>query len=96
MRIKINYCHRSLKFHLALKQGGFSGKEIPALLKKLERTQEKIERVELDGETESFTFSRQIYLLANLLSRLSGAPLIISGKKTTEPSFPDYRKRCCL
>jgi hypothetical protein len=94
VKIKISYSGKSLQFRLDSKKGVSSGEGIAALLKRLEKSKEKIASVELSGESQSFTFSRQVYLLANLLSHLSGAPLIISGKRSNAIATPAYSVDC--
>ena len=90
MKIRINYSGKSLKFRLDSKKGASSGEGIATLLKWLERSEEKIASIELNGESQSFTFSRQVYLLANLLSHLSGAPLIINTVEAHKIALPEY------
>jgi len=48
------------------------GEGIERLLTLLEKNQEPITAVNLKGQSPSYTFSRQVYLLVNLLRRLSG------------------------
>ena len=50
----------------------------------------KIKSISLSGQTKSYTFVRQIYLLINMLKSLSQANLFIDGRKINKPAFPDY------
>jgi len=48
------------------------------LLAYLSNNRMKISALNIEGETNSFTFQRQIYLLANLFSKISGAKVKIN------------------
>ncbi len=58
------------------------GEGIERLLTLIEANKEPIAAVNLEGQSSSYTFSRQVYLVVNLLRRLSGC-----SKKVVLPFY---------
>jgi len=71
MVINLKMSDHTLKFTLK-GQKTRSGEGIKRLLSLIENNQEPTVAVNLEGQSSSYTFSRQVYLLVNLLRRFSG------------------------
>lgn len=90
MKIEINYRDRALEYLIEDGSKKKKGEGVSRLLSEIEKSDKKISRIDLRGKTGSYTFSRQVYLLANILKWLSGAKLYISGKQPCGLALPDY------
>lgn len=90
MNIRLNYRDRTVCYQIGKGKKAVSGEGIAGLLGAVESSKEQIEEIKVSGETKSYTFVRQIYLAANLLSWLSGSKLIIGGRKAGGIAFPEY------
>ncbi len=90
MEIEINYLDRKFNFVVINAKKKVRGDSIQALLACVEKSPMKIKSISLSGQTKSYTFVRQIYLLINMLKSLSQANLFIDGRKINKPAFPDY------
>jgi len=77
MEVKITYHNRDLRFT----SDSASGEGFEDLFKFLQKNKNKISKLVILGETNSFTFMRQIYLFANTFRFISGWEIIINGKK---------------
>ena len=84
MNIRLDYHDRTVCYQIESRGKAVSGQSISGLLKAVEESEETIEQIKVSGETKSYTFVRQIYLVANLLGWLSGSRRI---------SFPDYKHK---
>lgn len=89
MEIKVNFKNRDLIYSYGNKEG----KELDSLIEHIGKNKSKIERIEFIGETHSYTFIRQIYLLINILASISDFEIYLNGKKVKqfEQIFPVYR-----
>ena len=90
MEIAIKYHDRDLDYLIKDNSKEKCGKGISCLLLEIEKSDKKISRIDLRGETGSYTFSRQVYLLANILKWLSGAELYVSDNKASGLVLPNY------
>jgi len=88
MDVNVIYKNRDLEF----KSGSNSGRGLDGLLEFVKINKDEINVIEIKGESESYTFLRQIYLLANLLSEISGFEVRINGKliQNSETVLPSY------
>jgi hypothetical protein len=90
MNIQLDYHDRTVRYQIGDGRNAVSGEGIESLLAAAESSKEQIEEIRVSGETKSYTFVRQIYLAANLLSWLSGSKLIIGGRRVRGIAFPKY------
>ena len=90
MVIDVDFKDRELLF----KSGEFSGDGINELLQFISENSDKVQRVDFKGDSGSYTFSRQVYLLANLLSEISESSITINSRevKKGELVLPRYGK----
>jgi hypothetical protein len=88
MDLKINYHDREISYFF----GDKSGSSIDGLLQDVRGA--KIKAIYLEGESPSYTFTRQIYLLVNLLRKVSAANLFLNGQfqEENQPLLPSYRE----
>lgn len=77
MDIKVTYKDRDLKFN----SDSYRGSGIRELLEFTKKNKGKIDHLEITGESNSYTFLRQIYLLTNILSQISDIKIKIDGYK---------------
>jgi len=91
MKIAINYKDRQLAFTAQNKTAKIKGEGIKDLLLLVSKSADKISRIELTGESRSYTFTRQVYLLVNLLKFLSGCSLEINGRAVRGQPRPVYK-----
>jgi len=77
MVVKVQYSNRDLSFS----SGSHSGSGITGLLSFLGENKNKVVHLLIEGQTKSYTFERQIYLLANIVSKISGSEVKINGKE---------------
>jgi len=91
MKLKIKYREKELEFVASGKGKKIEGSGIGDVLKLIEKEKD-FRNIEILGNCKSYTFKRQIYLLANLLKELFGARVKINGKtiKSGEVVCPKY------
>lgn len=77
MEIKITYQDRVLKFSSPAR----SGEGIDSFLKLVKKNKKKIKALHLSGQSSSFTFTRQVYLLVNLIRYLLDCDLYMDSQK---------------
>ena len=90
MEIEIKYQDRNLDYLIKGGPKNKSGEGIRELLSEIEKSDKKISRISLSGETKSYTFSRQVYLLVNMLKEISDSEIFVNGKKTADFILPTY------
>jgi len=81
--------------NLAFKTSGecsLSGEGLDGILSLLEKYGTIINRVKIKGQSRSFSFTRQIYIFANLFKNISTAEVTINGRsikhKVIIPQYP--------
>ncbi len=79
MVIKAKYNGRDIQFS----DGSHLGSGLSDLLSRLGKNKDKVTLLTIDGQTGSYTFERQIYLLANVFSTISGSKVKINGKEVS-------------
>lgn len=86
----INYQDRDLDFQIKGKEE-VSGQGLKDLISHIS-SNDKIDKIEINGGSGSYTFSRQVYLLVNLLSSLNECPVYVNGTKQQEDKIviPSY------
>lgn len=90
MELKVSYKKREVEY--------FSGKQrgegLEGLIDFIGKNKQRLNKIEIDGKSESYTFLRQIYLLANLVAMLTESSVSINGKGVDpkKPQFPSYPK----
>jgi len=91
--ITIKYQDRRMKYQVLDMENILSeGSSIGEILTWIRSNQPTISQISLIGRSNSYTFSRQVYLFCNILRELSGAKLIINGeeKLSRELALPSY------
>ncbi|MCX6809573.1 MAG: hypothetical protein NTZ65_02390 [Candidatus Berkelbacteria bacterium] len=87
MEIDIFYQNRELTF----KSPKESGEGFEDFLRLISENKDKITCVRLSGESKSYTFTRQVFLLVNLLKNFLDCDLYINSKKIEkEIALPIY------
>ncbi|MDH4359072.1 MAG: hypothetical protein OEV37_04040 [Candidatus Berkelbacteria bacterium] len=81
MEIAINYEDRDLAFTVQNKTAKVKGEGAKDLLLLVGKSRDKISKIKLTGESRSYTFTRQVYLLVNLLRFLSECSLKVNGRE---------------
>lgn len=79
MVVKALYDNRDIHFS----DGSHSGSGLSNLMSYLSQNKNKITLLEIDGQTKSYTYQRQIYLLANIVSTISAFKIKINGRIVT-------------
>ena len=93
MVININFHDRTLEFKSHGKYA-FRGEGLNELLAKVAKYGKMIDRVEIKGQSKSYTFTRQVYLFANILSLISISQVTVCGKPIRDKMlFPVYPVR---
>lgn len=71
-----------------------SFESLDELIKNLNKISENLDKITLEGESESYTFSRQVYLLINLLNQLNPADVEINDKIISKKDIavPEYKR----
>jgi len=91
MVIKVNFHDRLLQFSSCGKYT-FRGEGLDELLAKISKYGIMISKVEIKGRSKSFTFTRQVYLFANIFSFILDSKVIICGRpihgKMLFPVYP--------
>jgi hypothetical protein len=77
MEIKVTYQDRELNFD----SPAGCGKGMNSFLKFIRENKNKIKVLYLSGQSSSFTFSRQVYLMVNLVRYLLDCDLYINNRK---------------
>jgi hypothetical protein len=77
MEIKITYRDRELNFD----SPAGCGQGINSFLQLVKKNKNEIKMLYLSGQSSSFTFSRQVYLLVNLIRYLLDCDLYIDRQK---------------
>lgn len=90
MELKVSYRDKEIEY----KSGGKKGEGLEGLIEFVGKAGPYLEKVEIIGESRSYTFLRQIYLFANLVAVLGEASVRINKKKITPDKlqFPSYPK----
>ena len=83
MVLTIDYHDREVNFTLLSADERFDGSGIPELLALIEKYGTMISRVEVEGSSPSYTFTRQVYLVVNVLKFI---------KEDKKLEFPKYSK----
>lgn len=92
MVINVNFYDRILEFE-STGEHVFKGEGLDNLLAKVAKYGTMINRVEIKGQSRSFTFARQVYLFANVLSYISNSEVLICSKSAqNKMQFPSYDK----
>lgn len=88
MEVKVRYKQRGLSFTA----GDQKGDGLDELISFLGKNKDSVSRLEIVGESGSYTSLRQIYLLANMIAALSSIEVYINSQKVepSEPVFPTY------
>lgn len=88
MVVKILYKHRDLYL-----TGQKKPVSLQYLINYLSKNKNNVNEIKIDGQTNSFTFVRQIYLLSNLFSRISAAKVIINKERVlpNKQKLPVYK-----
>lgn len=88
MEVNVTYEERKLSFI----SGTTKGKDLDELISYIGKNKKSIDKVNITGESNSYTFLRQIYLFANMTAALSGIEVCINSRKVSasRPAFPTY------
>ena len=88
MEVKVRYKDRELSFTA----GDQKGDGLDELISYLGKNKDGVSRLEIAGESGSYTFLRQIYLLANMIAALSSIAVYLNSQRveSSEPIFPTY------
>lgn len=88
MKLKINLIGRELEFH----SGRQSGRSLNDLIGFIEGNGDRIKEVIIVGETKSFTLLRQVYLIVNLLKKVTDCEVFLGDERVAGPFVaPEYR-----
>ena len=90
MELKVSYRDKEIEYEAGDKRGeGLEG-----LIDFIGKAGSCLKKVEIIGESKSYTFLRQIYLLANMVAVLSESSVWINKKKIAPDKlqFPLYPK----
>lgn len=89
MEISVHFKSRELKYFLK----GSQKEGLESLIADIGKEKEKIRKLNFIGETDSYTFIRQIYLLINVLASISDFEISLNGELVNEfeQIFPVYR-----
>lgn len=81
------------KRDLQAQWSGKSFESLDELIKNLSKISENLDKITLEGESESYTFSRQVYLLINLLNQLTSADVEVNDKIISKKDIvvPEYK-----
>ena len=82
MTIEINIEAKELSFSATGSSISISGNGMAELLAFIQKYGKMIDRVDLNGRSYSYTFSRQVFLAVNLLKSLTGCLVYYNGKKS--------------
>lgn len=90
MELKVVYQDRKVKFYSGRKKG----EGLDKLIEFVGKNSIKLKTIRVYGESNSYTFMRQMYLFANLTAFLTDIPVFINGTKFDSDSIrvPDYKK----
>jgi hypothetical protein len=77
MKIEVTYKNRDLIF----KSPEGSGSGLDKLISFIGANKNKISQINISGESNSYTFLRQVYLMANLIREISAITFIINADK---------------
>jgi len=88
MKVNVTYKERELSFV----SGATSGKNLDELISFVGKNKDRIDKINITGESDSYTFLRQIYLFANMITVLAGVEVYLNSKKVlaSHPVFPTY------
>jgi len=88
MEINAHYKDRQLSFTA----GDRKGDGLDELISFIGKNKKDIAKLDIHGESDSYTFLRQVYLFANMVSVLSGVEVCINSRKisASKPAFPTY------
>lgn len=82
MKLKIRLFERGVNISTSEGEELVKGGDIGDLLAQAKKYGRMIERVEIKGDCESYTFKRQVFLFANLINYIQGSDRQI---------FPEYK-----
>lgn len=94
MEVRLKLHSRDLDFKLTQDKRTIKGNGLGGFLVILQKYGKIIERIDLSGRGESYTFSRQVYLAVNLLRSFSKSEVFVEGEKTDpeEILLPKYKE----
>ncbi len=82
MTIEINIEAKELSYKASPVSREICGNGMAELLAFIQKYGKMIDRVDLNGQSYSYTFSRQVFLAVNLLKSLTGCLVYYNGKKS--------------
>jgi hypothetical protein len=87
VEIKLEFASRELNYEI----DGIRCAGIDNLIENIGQKSDKIKRISLSGDTDSYTLMRQVYLLINLCKAFSDCEVAINGKQMSDRILiPDY------
>lgn len=88
MNLTITYQNRDITF----KSGNQTGSGINEILSFISVNKKKIQTVQISGKSKSYTFLRQVHLLANMLCSFDDFEVVLNGKTLSprEIALPIY------
>ncbi len=87
MEIKLDFALRQLNYEI----DGVQGVGIDDLVENIGRKDDRIKKISLSGNTDSYTLMRQVYLFINLCRAMVDCAVVIDGKQMPSGALvPDY------
>lgn len=87
MEIKLDFAFRQLNYEI----DGVRGVGVDGLVENISKKNDRIKRISLSGNTDSYTLMRQVYLFLNLCRAMVGCEVVINGKQMPSGALaPDY------